>query len=785
MEISPHANLKPFRHPCCAGYLELTVLWLLAVAAVWVLPLSVATGGDSKPNDRVVFHSYFDWSGDKIMGPLVAKFRSNRNCGMIAHTPLPSGLLPDYIASREIDLGMVLDCRMDKKRQEEATHFEKYVLGRFAVGVAVHAKDRLRSLTIDELERIYYAHRKPWKGPNGEDYAPYKGMGGSPDFERLEAYYPCEESAPSAIFRKRVLGTLYFGDAVHGLDSSPPVHRVVATEPNTIGILICPPEDRPDKRIRFLAIAKDKDSEPIPLTAQTIADGSYPLTDMLTLYLHPDAPPEAREFCKFATGPEAVEIIKQGRVWPEYELQKELGKQRLTEVKAGKGTPITVYSLVGRTSLLQDLAMKFVEAKATVQMKVEKKGDWDEAFKRYAQGEIDFFLTDESATEEEMTPKDTKEENPKVAANDSKAEDAGNKPAKPKHQKVELGQMAVGIVVHPENLLESLPMRELRGILSGEIKKWPGMKDPVAKIHLMGLDLHDPITLLLKEKLAEAASKPDDSSKSHTTSATLAKYTVKPDTEKVILAVASDPSAIGFVDLSQVSPKEKSVKIIPVFVKNDPARKPGKEPKPIEKADSPLVRTLFLHVSPKASQTAKDFAEYLASGDCREILTQHGLIPPSPKMETVQRKPELPDLKEFAKKNQATKDAGNKGNAIAAIPALNLPDPEQDNAKAKAKSSQNTDAPVALPDVPQPGTEPWRTALEGTGTPSNNPSSPPFGAPKRPAEPPSKSSRSSGRESANSSGSPAIALFAIAGAAGLVIAMFAWFGSVQRKRKKR
>ena len=101
---------------------------------------------------------------------------------------------------------------------------------------------------------------------------------------------------------------------------------------------------------------------------------------------------------------------------------------------------------------------------------------------------------------------------------------------------------------------------------------------------------------------------------------------------------------------------------------------------------NPLTRTLLLYASPRASQTAKDFATFVGSADCAELLAQHGLVSPSRRAELAKRKPELPDLKEFAKRNRpAKKTAEDKGDAVAAVPALNLPNPDEDDAQAKAK----------------------------------------------------------------------------------------------------
>ena len=42
----------------------------------------------------------------------------------------------------------------------------------------------------------------------------------------------------------------------------------------------------------------------------------------------------------------------------------------------------------------------------------------------------------------------------------------------------------------------------------------------------------------------------------------------------------------------------------------------------------PLCRTLTLYVSPKASRTAKDFAEFLTPEHCKGTIPQYNLLPP-------------------------------------------------------------------------------------------------------------------------------------------------------------
>jgi ABC-type phosphate transport system substrate-binding protein len=239
-----------------------------------------------------------------------------------------------------------------------------------------------------------------------------------------------------------------------------------------------------------------------------------------------------------------------------------------------------------------------------------------------------------------------------------------------------MSPFSVGVIVHPENPLESLPLEEVKAIFTGEIKKWPAVRGAAAAMRTFGLRQSSPITQLLKEKLRETALPPTHTQRERGSGGrkTL-RYAVQRDTARVILAVAREPAGIGFVDMSQLPPHEKSVKRVPVYEgrgssphpsplprgegtgdvrrgssphpsplprgegtgqRDSPmfaARKSGQSPPVPLVADSlpendPLARTLVLYVSPKASQTANDFADFLTPEHCKETIAQYSLLAP-------------------------------------------------------------------------------------------------------------------------------------------------------------
>jgi ABC-type phosphate transport system substrate-binding protein len=394
--------------------------------------------------------------------------------------------------------------------------------------------------------------------------------------------------------------------------------------------------------VKVLPVAAMEGGQPIAPTLETVVDGTYPLSEPVTLYVHPNAPKEAWDFCKFATGPEAAKIVKQSGLWPEYDLEQLVGKDRLAALRRGKGATIRICDVTGSERLLNDVVAKFVKAKAAVRLTVQKGDSQNATIEKFFGGGTDMLLTDRPmATKQAAADKgkaaltpfgSQKEGEPAPTTGNATIPQAPSSPPKSgssgsqSPRTIVLGRMAVGIVVHPKNLLNAVPMDELQSMLCGEVKQWPGANKSAGVIHVFGLQHNDPITRLLKEKLIGTAGKE-------------LKHKAESDTAKVVLAVTKDPFAIGFVDLSRLPPQEKSVKLVDVYVPGQPVKASASamDAKTITKeasslsldllpADYPLARTFTLYVSPNASQIAKDFADFAASAQSAEVLAQYNVI---------------------------------------------------------------------------------------------------------------------------------------------------------------
>jgi ABC-type phosphate transport system substrate-binding protein len=416
---------------------------------------------------------------------------------------------------------------------------------------------------------------------------------------------------------------------------------------HALGFFACREQftDRDLQGVKVLPIAENEGDEAVAPPLGATIEKAYPLGEPLYLYVHPSAPAVARDFCTFATGPEAAKIVQRFGIWPEHFVELAHGKQRLAEVKAGRGAEIAVCDLTGQGNLLADLSLGFVRSKAAVQLEFQKGEMQEEAIENLAKGVTELLLADKGIGQEPVVGASKKSPRPKP---------------------IELGRMEAGIIVHPENPLPSLPLEEVRSILCGETKKWPAIRGAAAAMHVFGLKRGDPITQLLKEKLFESEGRRS------------LKYTAQPDSEKVILAVARDPAAIGFVDLSQLSPKEKSVKLVPVFEGTKTGSEGNTPP-------NPLSRTLTLYVSPKAGQAAKDFAAFLTPEHCKETIARYNLLPP-----LQAEQPELASRPPFGPLAADAPSADMDGSVALAVglaPVLDDPDaPQGQGVKSKVRA---------------------------------------------------------------------------------------------------
>ncbi len=518
---------------------------------------------------------------------------------------------------RAVELGFA-----DVKKQPEHILFYKAVLA-----IVVHKGNRVRGLTIDQVEDIYRQKIDNWSSVSTS-----RGR-----IDRIGTVYPCLSwwmflyqvlDGKKVEFPERFLtipdrrptweevnefhaeqrGRFPGHGPFPRYTKDAKVIEEVSRNPRAIGYCILLPAEDAFKTVRLTPIARNKDEAPFPPTQEHILLDEYPLQKTIWFLASPNASAAAEAFVKFACSEAATEVIEQCGLHPVTKREGFVIAQRVAAFNRGEGTPVSVCGISTAAKLMNDLTLKYVEAEATVQLGYQDRPKAD-AVRDFLDGRGEMLLLD-GTFEDDASLKAFAE---KWTAYWQEATDVtageGDMPA---NRAVTLGRMAVGIVVHPENSLEAVNMDELAEIFAGKIRRWPGAEGPEATMRLFGLHRTSAIARVLDERLELPRRK--------------AAYTSLKDTNEVILTVARDPAAIGFVDLSAMPEKETAVKLVGLILSKDTTATPrgGYVPD-----DYPLAVPYTLYVSPKASETARAMVKFLATNPCAETLAQYHLLSPS------------------------------------------------------------------------------------------------------------------------------------------------------------
>ncbi len=466
----------------------------------------------------------------------------------------------EKLGKREIDIGVVefplvrhVDKAWAKTFPDGTGPAAEYTFAQTALGVVVNKRNPLTKLTHAQMKDIWSGEIRTWQA-----------LGGSGARIRV-----LTSNALSGTMVSDMI--LYYGswrDQIERLAADTNVIASVMGDASAIGFVALTP-DLPED-VKLAAVAREPGTAAVRPTVENVVLERYPLVRQYKFLLTDQSPPAAYDFAEFACSEQTQAIVQQWGLFPATIRAEAEAQQRVDEVKDGKGVEVSVVDLAGGEDTLKERTLAFARAKAAVQLKVQKVRSAAEAVERFKAGQVELLVADDTLElGEEQEPQ---------------AEGKGI-------ERIELGRLEVGIVVHPENVLEWLEPHDVRDILSGAVQRWPAAHGPGTRIYAFGLGSTHPATQLLREKLGRQ---------------TPLDYRAQADSQRVILSVARDPAAIGFIDVSRLPAHEKSVRLVPVRVRKEAGGPLGDE--------SPLWRAMILYVSPAASDMANQFAAFLTSG---------------------------------------------------------------------------------------------------------------------------------------------------------------------------
>ncbi len=169
---------------------------------------------------------------------------------------------------------------------------------------------------------------------------------------------------------------------------------------------------------------------------------------------------------------------------------------------------------------------------------------------------------------------------------------------------------AVAIVVHERSAVESLTMEQLQLLFSGKAKDWTTFGGQAKAVRCYGLAFGDPLTTMFHDKAISAVK--------------CGLVTRKKDSAETLTALAADPQGVAFVDAVAAMSAGDTVKIVAIGTDKTTI---APNAQTIKDGTYPLADTLVLYVSPKASQAAQDFAQFILAGKGDATFRKHGFMP--------------------------------------------------------------------------------------------------------------------------------------------------------------
>jgi phosphate transport system substrate-binding protein len=168
-------------------------------------------------------------------------------------------------------------------------------------GLSVYLNDQngIAELSLDQLKSIYTGETTNWKDVGGPD-------------AKIVVYGRENNSGTYVFFRDNVLKGKDYTSTMQSLPGTAAVVNAVSKDKFGIGY----GGAAYGKGIKFAKIKKDAASPGIAPTAETIKDGSYPLTRYLYMYLRSRPTGEIKNYIDWTLSPEGQAVVTQVGYFP-------------------------------------------------------------------------------------------------------------------------------------------------------------------------------------------------------------------------------------------------------------------------------------------------------------------------------------------------------------------------------------------------------------------------------------------------------------------------------------
>ena len=530
---------------------------------------------------------------------LAKSFASAARVPVSVGDPYPSSMLREGVPVHGEDVFITSETvgseaakhgeRIAKARGESVT-FERHIIGQIRPIVIAPQQSRISAMSRDSLRGLIARGAElPAEMKQLYDKATIH-LDDTPTLRR------CVQWTTMTWEDDTGAGLYFYRKSIEKHKDVEELRKAMLRSPDSIGIV----QWRPNLALtglKTVAIGpKGKEVRP-GLTAAF--DKTYPLAENLVLYCRKDSPGSVdafRQFCLSEAGADVLSTFHVTTPWHEWHY---LSDQRIEAMKQDKGDPLSVAGAKVADEMLGKLATEYVRVKQVVHLRYQGANNPNAALASFATGSGRYELM-------------VLEEKPDLRTierlGDRWTALGENQLGPTEHL---LAGRATAIVVHASNELNALTLDQVRSIYTGELADWSviggtGLKSrgggESVRMHALGIGVGDPSAQLFREQCL----------KGETPASTV---DIKKDTAEAVAAVSVDPQAIAFVDWASIPEDGQTVKVLAILVGQGERAKPI-EPsaQTIKNAMYPLSQRIYMYVHPDASDAAKGFAEFLATG---------------------------------------------------------------------------------------------------------------------------------------------------------------------------
>ena len=450
---------------------------------------------------------------------------------------------------------------------------KQYLFGQFAVQVIVHPSNPVETLTYAQLQQAFSGQAKKWFA-FGETQRLIQPVG------------EMESSKANEIFRREVMHDGSFSGGLKTFRGAVHVAAYVFAQPGAIGFCIV--TDEPLQKVKVVPISAKADRPHLRPTREAVMSKQYPLTEELYLFTRNDGPAKAQEYCEFARGVEGAKAALSSALIPAVEHAEFVGKQRLAERKAKRGSYVAAVGNESAKSAVTSLATEFTKSEKATEVGYTTVSS-AEGVKTFLAGDADILVLDDPLS------------GSAIAAS---KEDWG----RVKPVGTVIGLRAVGVVINARNGTREFTTADLKAIWSGEVRRWPDTEQP---IQMFALKSDNRVNLFLDDKFGACGA---------------ANVTRRMTADQVIRSVAGRPGSIGFVDLKEMGAPGSAVLATVVGKAPEPKPPSAQEMAP----DYPLTWPVTVYRSSQTGNEAQRFVGFLEPKRLTPIAAKLGLFPPAP-----------------------------------------------------------------------------------------------------------------------------------------------------------